>query len=70
MRITWVDPPGRCDLCNAEIRGSFVDGQVRGRTSWAIMCEECFKVYGVGLGLGQGQEFKQNEEGLYQKVRG
>lgn len=26
------------------------------RGSWAYMCQECFDEYGIGLGLGYGQE--------------
>jgi hypothetical protein len=31
------------------------DGKTK-RGPWANMCEECFQVHGVGLGLGRGQE--------------
>lgn len=27
---------------------------------WAYMCENCFKIHGVGLGLGKGQKFKED----------
>lgn len=30
-----------------------------GRTvygSWAYMCEDCYKIYGIGLGIGKGQK--------------
>lgn len=30
------------------------DGKTR-RGPWAYMCEECFQVWGVGLGTGRGQ---------------
>jgi len=41
-----------CDFCTKKARydGRTVFG------SWGYICEECFKIYGAGLGLGKGQE--------------
>lgn len=43
----------KCDLCGEnEAR---YDAKMRGRSSWANMCEDCFQMYGEGLGTGKGQ---------------
>lgn len=65
-----------CDLCKKRISrrpGSvFVDGRTRlislGST-WAMMCQECFDRWGVGLGVGKGQMFSfRNKQ--WRKVAG
>lgn len=48
-----VDHESKCDFCAAV--GNF-DGRLRGRSSWAYMCSVHFAEFGVGLGLGVGQE--------------
>ena len=48
-----------CDICNkqpAKYDGKTIMGP------WAYMCEECFKVYGEGLGLGKGQVLKNDKK--------
>lgn len=45
-----------CDLCTE--RGITRPATVDGKTTmgpWAHMCDAHYDVYGVGLGLGQGQ---------------
>jgi hypothetical protein len=43
-----------CDFCGKVAR---YDARVKGMGStWAYMCEGCFAIRGVGLGLGKGQE--------------
>ena len=44
-------PP--CDFCGRVAR---FDGRTKHRGCWAYMCEGCFAIHGVGLGLGYGQE--------------
>lgn len=46
-----------CDLCGVAGKNvpASVDGRLRGRASWAYMCELHFETHGVGLGLGKGQ---------------
>lgn len=46
-----------CDLHKA-LHGTEVEAVYDGKTKsgpWANMCEPCFKIHGVGLGLGVGQ---------------
>jgi len=47
----------KCDVCQLHYNEN-ADAHYDGRTQsgeWAYMCEDCFKVHGVGLGLGKGQ---------------
>jgi hypothetical protein len=41
----------KCDFCKREANydGKTIYGV------WAYMCKGCFKIYGIGLGLGKGQ---------------
>lgn len=69
----WVgDQPTKCDLCEGSITDTFIDGrmgQVKGKGKWAIMCLECHKAEGQGLGQGKGQQYqKQDDE--YIKIAG
>ena len=53
---TIIDEPKYCDFCNdgdAKVKAAY-DAQTE-MGSWAFMCEEHYKRYGVGLGLGVGQ---------------
>lgn len=52
-----------CDLCGSA--GATVQAKYDGKTTmgpWAYMCEKHFKKYGVGLGLGKGQELIVEEK--------
>lgn len=74
-KIEWTGPiPESCDLCGkrTSLRKSFVDGAMRGRGGWAIMCLDCFFTRGVGLGIGRGQHFAEHltKPGVYIKVDG
>lgn len=42
----------KCDFCEKIAR---YDGRTK-NGQWAYMCEGCFAICGVGLGLGKGQE--------------
>jgi len=51
--IVKVDKLPVCDFCDSE---ATYDGKTIFKSAWANMCEPHFKEYGVGLGLGKGQE--------------
>jgi hypothetical protein len=58
MPHTWVVVPEirNCDMCHQDPP---VPAYADGKTTfgpWANMCKPCFEIYGVGLGLGMGQE--------------
>ncbi len=43
----------RCDFCKSY--KALYDGKTK-LGPWAYMCEECFQLIGIGLGLGIGQK--------------
>jgi len=46
----------KCDFCGKVAR---YDAKIKGgeaRYGWAYMCEGCFAIHGIKLGLGYGQE--------------
>ena len=49
----------KCNLCTESVDDYFVDGRIKGRSSWAIMCKQCSINYGVGLGIGLGQAYEK-----------
>jgi hypothetical protein len=49
-----------CDVCQ-KTRASY-DAKMK-TGPWAYMCTECFKIWGIGLGLGMGQKLIYNNEG-------
>lgn len=55
----WMgSTPVRCDLCSRELKDGKFFYDFRMQTGpWALGCEPCFKMYGVGLGLGRGQKY-------------
>lgn len=57
MSKKWTgEIPPMCDICGDPLTKWFVDGKTE-MGSWVIMCPGCFKVYGVGLGVGLGQKY-------------
>ena len=62
MADTWVvvERIPNCNMCDPVQTPAYVDGAtVMG--PWANMCEPCFDMYGVGLGLGKGQRLLTEE---------
>lgn len=50
-----------CDICQAALSNKFIDGgTIYG--PWAIMCPDCHKKLGSGLGTGKGQEYTYNSK--------
>jgi hypothetical protein len=50
-----VIPP--CDLCKLK-KGRNIPATVDGATvfgMWGYLCNDCYHLYGVGIGVGQGQ---------------
>jgi hypothetical protein len=71
----WTgDPPARCDLADAvigkhDIRDTFIDGKTT-NGPWANMCLKCARMYGVGVGMGRGQQYERQHDGRWLKVAG
>ena len=50
--------PYQCDICGRVLEKVCYNARTKlGLCVW--ICQECFKRYGVGLGRGQGQEYKE-----------
>lgn len=57
MKSKWYgEPPKECETCKTKLRGVFIDGRTK-KGYWAIMCLNCHKDIGVGLGIGKGQKY-------------
>lgn len=57
-----------CDICGFEKPNVLIDGRTTDGP-WALMCGNCFDIYGAGLGTGLGQKYvKQGDK--YIKVEG
>lgn len=64
-RRRWLSPPPKtCDLCDEHIDGQFVDGATE-EGSWAFMCKSCHGSFGKGLGIGRGQLYERENDGIY-----
>ena len=50
----------QCNLCTTK-QAAYDARTVLG--FWASLCEGCFHIYGVGLGLGRGQKLILKERG-------
>lgn len=55
----WLGLISTCNMCGSIIANTFIDGKTK-KGYWAIMCPECFKKYGIGLGTGKGQRYKKH----------
>lgn len=62
-------PPESCDLCDAAITRTFVDGKTAAGP-WGILCGSCHTTYGVGLGVGKGQQYTKQGGVQWLKVAG
>lgn len=66
--VKWLGKQTTCDICKNDLDrfSTFYDGRMmRGR--WALMCLECWQYYGMGIGLGVGQEYDSTTK---VKIRG
>ena len=57
---TFINPPSKCDICGGDFKNDcFYDA----KTSQGPWCMQCMHDYGIGLGIGLGQEYqKQGNE--------
>ena len=61
MASQWIgDVPKTCNLCGRTLGTVFIDGNSRAG-GWAIMCGDCHKYHGYGLGVGRGQMYKKTK---------
>jgi hypothetical protein len=52
----WAEPDPKCDLCKSKgvDRAAAYDASLT-IGCWALVCEQHFQQYGLGLGTGRGQ---------------
>jgi hypothetical protein len=55
----------KCDFCHTMAK---YDGKTK-QGPWAFMCNQHFKIHGVGLGEGKGQQLMLQEEYEQPKYR-
>jgi len=55
--------PLACETCDNALADFFNDGKTKDGP-WAIMCDDCLPIYGVGLGVGRGRKFNALGEGV------
>lgn len=67
--IELEDAPKNCDLCEAAITDKFVDGAIK-NGPWGVMCPQCHKKDGIGLGTGRGQLYVLQANAIYLKTDG
>jgi hypothetical protein len=62
----------KCDFCGSSLakRGMFVDGCVRGKTTWGNMCAQCCESKGEGVRWGSGQLYARQPNGDWRIVGG
>ena len=57
-----------CNLCKKPIKGNLYDARLRARSSsgpsWATLCQRCFSYHAIGLGVGYGQEYTEQQDPL------
>ena len=58
-----------CDICKDDCGTIYYDGATK-MGPWANMCRTCFKVFGIGLGTGRGQEYHKDENDKWIKKAG
>lgn len=56
----YFPQPDTCDICRTPLGTCFVDGATISGP-WGIMCLDCFKDHGKGLGPGKGQKYCKGE---------
>ena len=65
----WMGHTPLNDDFGHPIDDEFIDGKTNGGP-WAFMNPTSFAIYGVGLGLGQGQRYVRQADGRWLKVEG
>lgn len=66
-RRRWLGSVGKEDDYGVEITDTFIDGRTTSGP-WAIMAPASFATYGVGLGIGFGQKYVKEDDGIFYKV--
>ncbi len=61
-----------CDICGRILEecGVFVDGQLRGQSTWANMCAACYAIRGDRIAWDAGQLYARQPSGAWRLVAG
>lgn len=64
-KVFYNSAPKCCDLCSKlfENEKYLIDCQMKQKSSWAYMCEDCFSFNGKGIDWGMGQLYMNTKEG-------
>ena len=62
-------PPTKCDICKKPTKDYFADARTK-MGPWGILCLQCLKDHGVGIGTGKGQTYRKDENGDFIKIGG
>jgi hypothetical protein len=65
----WHGPVKSVDDLGHPISDTFIDGATT-FGPWAIMSPSTHRQYGKGLGLGRGQKYEKQADGMWLKVEG
>jgi hypothetical protein len=68
-KVYWLGVIDTCDICPTKITTTFIDGKTT-MGPWGILCPQCHKDVGYGLGTGLGQRYVLQEDGRWLKVEG
>lgn len=57
-RDKWLGEVINCDVCDRDLNKLefFYDARTK-QGWWGLLCKDCFKLHGVGLGVGRGQQY-------------
>ena len=57
-------PPKQCDICKISLANKkyMIDGGVKKHFGWAIMCPDCHRIHGNGIGWGLGQLYRRQDD--------
>lgn len=71
--ITYIEPPGKCDLCEApfENKRYMIDACLEeNRNPWGCVCAKCYFKYNLEIGWGKGQLYYHVNNGEWLLIAG
>ena len=69
-QIYWASAVTKnCQACGRVLHSAFYDARLKDGV-WGIVCDPCFQIRGVGLGVGRGQRYTKQADGRWLKTGG
>jgi hypothetical protein len=69
--VYWVgNVPAKCEICQQPIGLTIVDARTKPQNRWGIIDLKCHRIYGFGVGVGNGQVYRKQEDGRWLKTEG